>query len=156
MPNPSATSHSSSTCLVEAPAAILSGIGGVDEEVDLAGARRSLDALGAVDEVARARLHVAVVAKHFALEVEGALAEPERLLDRVKHLHAAGMATEAVDVGSADAELRAHSIHCFGELGLDERRDGAIEDDGESRVLDIPAHELKRASGYKESFICRS
>ena len=41
-------------------------------------------------------------------------------------------------------ELRAHVVDGLGELGLDERRDGAVEDDGEARVLDVPAHDPLR------------
>ena len=43
-------------------------------------------------------LMLPIVAQHFALEIELALVEVERGLDRVDHLDAAGMAAEAVDV----------------------------------------------------------
>ena len=92
----------------------------------------------------RRRAHVAVVAQHLALEVELALVELERGLDRVDHLHPAGVAAEAVDVVARDAELRAHLVDRLGELGLDERRDGAVEHDGEAGVLDVPAHDPER------------
>ena len=54
------------------------------------------------------RAHVAIVAQHFALEVELALVELERSFDRIDHLHAARMAAEAVDVVARDAQLVAH------------------------------------------------
>ena len=52
--------------LVEPLAAVLAGVGGMDEQVDLARARGVLDPLGAVDEVAGARLHAEPVERGLA------------------------------------------------------------------------------------------
>ena len=68
----------------------------------------------------------------------------QRGLDRVDHLHPAGVAAEAVDFLLADAQLGAHTLHRAGEFGLDERRDGAVEDDRQAGVVDIPAHDPQR------------
>jgi hypothetical protein len=69
--HPSLVASTHSPCLVEAPAAVLARIGGMEEQVDLAGAGGGLDALGAVDQIARPRFH--------SEAVEGGL--PERSFD---------------------------------------------------------------------------
>ena len=54
------------------------------------------------------------------------------------------MAAEAVDAVALDVELRAHFVDGRRELRLDERRDRAVENDCETRVLDVPAHDPLR------------
>src|SRR5437764_10812958 len=61
--------------LIEAPAAVLAGVGGVDQQVDLAGAGSGLDPLGAVDDVAGARLHPEAIEHRLAQRLCGPLAE---------------------------------------------------------------------------------
>src|SRR5690348_4840842 len=64
--------------LIEAAAAIFASIGGVDEQMDLARAGSGLDPLGAVDELARARLHAEPVERRLAKRGLGARAEIRR------------------------------------------------------------------------------
>jgi hypothetical protein len=47
--------------LVERPAAVLARVGGMDQEVDVAGAGGIFDTLGTVDEVACARFHAKAI-----------------------------------------------------------------------------------------------
>jgi hypothetical protein len=64
--------------LIERPAPVLAGVGGVEQEVDLAGASSGLHALGAVDEVSRARFHPEPVERGLAQRRLGAFAEVGR------------------------------------------------------------------------------
>jgi hypothetical protein len=61
--------------LVELPPAVLTGVSGVDEEVDVALASGDFNLVGAVDEVARARLHSEAVERRLAKRRFGALAQ---------------------------------------------------------------------------------
>src|SRR3954447_18614916 len=54
------------------------------------------------------------------------------------------MAAKAIDTVALDAELGAHFVDGPSELGFDERGNGAVEHDGEARVLDLPAHDALR------------
>jgi predicted RNA-binding protein YlxR (DUF448 family) len=58
-------------------------VGGVDQQVDFAGAGRGFDAVVAVDEVARARFHPQPVERGLAQRMLGAFSEVRRDLDRV-------------------------------------------------------------------------
>ena len=68
-------------CLIQALAAVFARIGGMDQQVDLAGAGGGLDAVGAVDEIAGARLHAQAIEDRLAQRLLGKFAEVGR------HLH---------------------------------------------------------------------
>src|SRR5690348_8590318 len=73
--HPLAVASADAPGLVEALAAILACVGGMEKQVDLAGPRRILDALRPVDEVAGAGLHAEAVERILAKRGFGPLAQ---------------------------------------------------------------------------------
>ncbi len=66
-------------------------------------------------------------------------------LQRRDHLGAAGMADEAIDVGGRRAACRARIAPWRRpQIGGDEIRDGAAEDDAKPFGIDVPAHDAER------------
>ena len=90
--------------LIEAPAAVLAGVGGVDQQVYLTGASGGLDPFGAVDDVAGTRLHPEAIEHRLAqrqrdplaeiggdlhiIDLEGALQDRAEFVSVIPHLDA--------------------------------------------------------------------
>ena len=69
----------------------------------------------------------------------------QRGFDRVDHLDPAGVAAEAVDRrGESEVHSSDLAIRLPARFGLDERRDGTVEDHREPGILDPPAHDAQR------------
>jgi hypothetical protein len=114
--------------LVERPAAVFAGVGGVEEKVDLSDTGGRLDALGAVDEIARARFHTEAIERVLAERRLSALAEVGRDLHGVALECALERGLElALRVGSVELGTR-HADPCAaaGSTGANIGRDAAV------------------------------
>src|SRR4029450_3655610 len=89
------------------------------------------------------RPHVAVLLQHGALMIERALIEAQCALERSDHLGAAGMAGEAVDRLTLDADARQDAVDGGADMLLGEWRNGAVEDDAEPGRIDLPSHDVE-------------
>ena len=111
--------------LVERSAAVLAGVGGVEQQVDLARAGGGLDPVGAVDEVAGARFHAEPVERGLAQRCLGPLAEIggnvdvvglERALQRGLEL---ALGVGRVELGAGDADPGAAARSAGADVGRD-------------------------------------
>jgi hypothetical protein len=75
--------------------------------------------------------------------IERALVETQRRLERGDYLGAAGVAGEAVDRRTLDADARQDAVDGGADLLLGKRRDGAIEDDAQTGRIDLPSHDVE-------------
>ena len=106
-------------------AAVLAGVGGVDQQVDLARAGGGFDRSDAVDEVAGARFHAEPVERRLAQRGLGPLAEVgrdrdvvglERALERGLEL---ALGVGRVELGAGDADPRAAARRAGADVGRD-------------------------------------
>src|SRR4249919_282795 len=98
--------------LVELLAAVFAGVGRVKQEMDLSRSRRGLDLVGAVDEVAGARLHAEAVEGILAQRQAGPLAEigGDAELGRLERAPERGLelalGVGGIEFGPSDADPR--------------------------------------------------
>src|SRR5690348_2454707 len=135
--------------LVEFAAAVLGGVGRVDEEVDLARSRGRLDLVGAVDQVARARLHAEPVERGLAQSRFGPSPEVrrdlhvirlERTLERRLEL---ALRVRGVELGVGDADPRTAPRRPRADVG----RDAAVGTEREANELLLRAFSAGKNAG---------